>query len=36
MMFSNKHKRKFGIAWAVISVIIIIMMVALYMPALFS
>ncbi len=36
MMFSNKHKKKFGIAWGILSGIIILSMVALYLPGLFS
>lgn len=36
MMFSKKHKKKVGIAWGIVSVLIMIMMVALAMPALFS
>jgi hypothetical protein len=36
MMFSKKHKKKIGIAWGIVSVLLIILMVALYMPALFS
>jgi len=36
MMFSKKHKKKVGIVWGIVSVLIMIMMVALAMPALFS
>jgi hypothetical protein len=35
-IFSQKHKKKVGIAWGIVSVIIIIMMVALYLPGLFA
>ncbi len=35
-IFSKKHKRKVGIAWGIVSVLIIVMMIALYMPVLFS
>jgi hypothetical protein len=36
MMFSNKHKKKVGIAWGIVSALIIILMIALYMPVLFT
>ena len=36
MMFSKKHKKRMGIAWGIVSVLIIILMVALYMPVLFT
>ncbi len=35
MMFSKKHKKRMGIAWGIVSVLIIILMIALYMPVLF-
>ena len=35
-MFNKKHQKKVGIAWGVVSVLIIILMIALYMPALFT
>ncbi len=35
-IFSQKHKRKVGIAWGIVSVLIIILMIALYMPVLFT
>ena len=36
MMFSKKHQKKFNIAWGILSVLIIVLMIALYMPALFT
>lgn len=36
MMFSKKHKKKVGIAWGIVSILIIVMMIALAMPALFQ
>ena len=36
MMFSKKHQKKVGIAWGIVSVLIIILMIMLYMPALFT
>ena len=35
MMFSKKHKKRMNIAWGIVSVLIIILMIALYMPVLF-
>jgi hypothetical protein len=35
-IFSKKHKKKVGIAWGIVSILIIIMMIALYMPVLFT
>jgi hypothetical protein len=36
MMFSKKHKKKVGIAWTIVSVLLILLMVALYLPGLFA
>gem|GEM_PF-1843816 len=35
-MFSEKNKRKMKIFWSIVSVVIVIMMIALYMPVLFT
>ncbi len=34
-MFSKKHKKRMNIAWGIVSVLIIVLMIALYMPVLF-
>ena len=36
MLFSRKHKRKVAVAWGIVSVVIILLMIALYMPILFT
>jgi|GEM_PF-872386 predicted nucleic acid-binding Zn ribbon protein len=36
MLFNKKHRRKINIVWGVICVLIIISMVLLYMPALYT
>ncbi len=36
MMFSKKHQKKVSIAWGIVSVLIIVLMIMLYMPALFT
>ena len=35
-IFSKKHQKKVRIAWGIVSVLIIILMIALYMPVLFT
>ena len=35
MMFSKKHKKKVGIAWGIISVVLILLMIFSIVPSLF-
>jgi flagellar basal body-associated protein FliL len=36
MLFDPKHKKKLNIIWMVVCVVVILGMILLYMPALFS
>lgn len=36
MLFQKKHRRKIGIAWGILCVLIIISMILLYIPALYQ
>ena len=36
LLFAKKHKRRMQILWSILSVIIVVLMLALYMPVLFS
>ena len=36
LLFAKKHKRKMQIFWSILSILIVILMIALYMPVLFT
>ncbi|KKW21534.1 MAG: hypothetical protein UY62_C0022G0003 [Parcubacteria group bacterium GW2011_GWF2_50_9] len=36
MLFNKKHRRKIGIIWGILCVLIIISMILLYVPALYQ
>ena len=36
LLFAKKHRRRMQIVWSVLSVLIVVLMIALYMPVLFS
>ena len=36
MLFNKRHRKRIGIIWGVLCVLIIVSMIALYLPALYS
>ena len=36
LLFAKKHRRRMQIVWSVLSVLIVVLMIALYMPVLFA
>ncbi len=36
LLFAKKHRRRMQILWSILSVVIVLLMLALYMPVLFS